>query len=242
MKNLSIIVPCFNFDKLITKNINKIIKKISQKNFNYEIIVVNDGSDDNSVTEIKKLTKNNKNIRLINFRNNKGKSYVIKYSLRKTKFNNVLLIDCDLPYFEYFNKTISKLNKKNDLVIINRRLKKSKLKNKKLSFYQWFRGKIGEITGYIINFILKLEIEGNDTQAGLKAFTKISGFNKINFYSDKWFLDLELIKLYRDSHKKIYSIPVKYELPKESNINLFSLKNFIILYEFIKILIILKIK
>ena len=242
MKNLSIIVPCFNFDKLILKNINKIIKKISQKNYNYEIIVVNDGSEDNSVTEIKKLTKNNKNIRLINFRNNMGKSYVIKYALRKTRFNNVLLIDCDLPYFEYFNKTISELNKKNDLVIINRRSKKSKLKNKKLSCYQWFRGKLGNIIGYIINWTLKLEIEGNDTQAGLKAFTKINGFNKINFYSEKWFLDLELIKLYKDSHKKIYCIPVKYELPKESNINLFSLKNFFILYEFIKILTILKIK
>ena len=112
MKNLSIIVPCFNFDKLILKNISKIIKKISKKNYNYEIIVANDGSEDNSVTEIKKLTKDNKNIRLINFKNNMGKSYVVKYSLRKTRFNNVLLIDCDLPYFEYFNKTISKLKKK----------------------------------------------------------------------------------------------------------------------------------
>jgi hypothetical protein len=157
-------------------------------------------------------------------------------------FNNILLIDCDLPYFEYFNNVISKLNKKNDLVIINRRSKKSSLKNKKLTYYQWFRGKLGDIIGYIINFLLKLEIEGNDTQAGLKAFKKIHNFNKIKFYSEKWFLDLELIKLYKDFNKKIFCIPVKYELPKESNISFFSLKNFFVLYEFIKILIILKIK
>jgi glycosyltransferase involved in cell wall biosynthesis len=241
MKNLSVIVPCFNFDKLIAKNINRIIKKISKKNYNYEIIVANDGSKDNTTSEIKKLIKSNKNIRLINFRNNRGKSYVIKYSLRKTIFNNILLIDCDLPYFEYFNNVISKLNK-NDLVIINRRSKKSSLKDKKLTYYQWFRGKLGDIIGYIINFLLKLEIEGNDTQAGLKAFKKIHNFNKIKFYSEKWFLDLELIKLYKDSNKKIFCIPVKYELPKESNISFFSLKNFFVLYEFIKILIILKIK
>jgi len=241
MKNLSVIVPCFNFDKLIAKNINRIIKKISKKNYNYEIIVANDGSKDNTTSEIKKLIKSNKNIRLINFRNNRGKSYVIKYSLRKTIFNNILLIDCDLPYFEYFNNVISKLNK-NDLVIINRRSKKSSLKVKKLTYYQWFRGKLGDIIGYIINFLLKLEIEGNDTQAGLKAFKKIHNFNKIKFYSEKWFLDLELIKLYKDSNKKIFCIPVKYELPKESNISFFSLKNFFVLYEFIKILIILKIK
>jgi len=241
MKNLSVIVPCFNFDKLIAKNINRIIKKISKKNYNYEIIVANDGSKDNTTSEIKKLIKSNKNIRLINFRNNRGKSYVIKYSLRKTIFNNILLIDCDLPYFEYFNNLISKLNK-NDLVIINRRSKKSSLKVKKLTYYQWFRGKLGDIIGYIINFLLKLEIEGNDTQAGLKAFKKIHNFNKIKFYSEKWFLDLELIKLYKDSNKKIFCIPVKYELPKESNISFFSLKNFFVLYEFIKILIILKIK
>ena len=45
-----------------------------------------------------------------------------------------------------------------------------------------------EIYCFIINLFLKINVEGADTQAGLKAFKKVEGFDKLNFYSKNIFL------------------------------------------------------
>ena len=60
---------------------------------------------------------------------------------------------------------------------------------------------LGTIIAYINKKILKLSIDGGDTQAGLKGFKKNNYFNKHKFISTKFFFDLELIHLY--SKKKI---------------------------------------
>ena len=75
-----------------------------------------------------------------------------------------------------------------------------------------------------LNIFLKLNIKGNDTQAGLKGFKKLENFEKIKFYSKKYFLDVEIIYHYNLNKKKVFSLPVNYELPKKSNIKILSFK------------------
>ena len=150
------------------------------------------------------------------------------------------MIDCDLPYFDYFDKVILGIKDNFDLICVNRRSKQSVLIDKDLSYYQKTRFALGNFLGKLINFFLKIELDGPDTQAGLKAFKKDKIFKKFHFFSKKYFFDLELIYHYKKSQKKILTIPVKYEISEESNIKIFSLKNFYIIYEFFKILIILK--
>lgn len=240
LKNLSIIIPCYNFEKLIKKNIFKLIKKINKLNVNYEIIVVNDGSRDNTKNILEILAKYNKKIKIFNLPSNKGKSHCVKIGINASKYNNLILIDCDLPYFSYLNNIIQKLNDQAELVIINRKSKKSRLYNNNLNFYQKARILIGGFIGFFNKIFLNLKFY--DTQAGLKGFKKISNFNKINFYSKKFFFDLELIYHYQIENRKIIDIPIKYKISKNSNIKLISLKNISIVLELIKVLILLKIK
>ena len=127
MKNLSVIVPCFNYEKYILNNINKIICKLETHNINYEIIIVNDGSSDNTKKKIETILTNRR-INLINNKKNSGKSFSIICALSKCKFNNVLLIDCDLPYFDYFDKVLYEIYNDFDIICINRRSRKSLLK------------------------------------------------------------------------------------------------------------------
>ena len=239
MKNLSVIVPCYNYETYISNNIEKLIIKLETHNIDYELIMINDGSLDNTKEKIE-IFLTNKRINLINNKKNKGKSFSIINALPICKFDKVLLIDCDLPYFEYLDKVLYEIYNNYDLICINRRSKESVLTNKNLSFYQKTRFKLGNFMGKLINFFLKIDLEGTDTQAGLKVFKKDNEFKKLNFFSKKYFFDLELIYHYRKNRKKILSIPVKYEIAEESNIKIFSFKNFYILYEFIKIVIILK--
>ena len=235
MKSISVIVPCFNYEKLVVSKVKKLIKRMENFKIKYEIIVIDDCSPDNTFFNLKKSIKK-KNVSIIKNPFNRGKSYSIKKALKISKYNHVILIDCDLPYFEKINSIILKMKQNVDFVSVNRRLKSSRLINKNLSSYQIFRHYIGQLISQIIKTMLKLNIEACDTQAGLKGFKKDSHFNKNEFVSNRFFLDLELFFLYFKNNKKIHFIPVKYEIAKKSSIKIFDIKNFLIIFELIKVI------
>lgn len=239
MKKISIIIPCYNYEKLILNNIIKLTNKLKEYQNEYEIIIVDDGSLDNTRKRIESILYNKK-INLISNVKNQGKSFSVICALNKCKYENIILIDCDLPYFDYLDKIILGIENNFDLICVNRRSKESLLINNKLSYYQKTRYVIGNLIGKIINLVLKINFEGTDTQAGLKAFKKDNKFKSLKFFSKKYFFDLELIYHYTKKQKKILMVPVKYVIAEKSNIRIFSLKNFNILYELIKVLLILK--
>ena len=238
-KKLSFVIPCFNASKFINQNINKLIIFLKKKNYKYEIILIDDGSPDNTFFKLNQLKSKFKNIKILKNDKNYGKSYSVRKGLKKTKYKNIVLIDCDLPYFDNLNKVIKGIFEGNDFVLINRRNKYSKIIDK-FDFYKILRKIAGHTIGKIFYSFLNLNISGADTQAGLKAFKKTRTFDKCKFISNKFFLDVELINLYSLLNKKIKSIPVKFSYSEISSINIFDLKNFIIIFEAIKVIIYLK--
>ncbi len=87
---ISIIVPVYNEEKYIEEVVNKLISLKLIK----EIIVINDGSTDNTL----KILKKYKNIILINNNKNRGKGYAIKMGVEKSTGDIVLIQDADLEY------------------------------------------------------------------------------------------------------------------------------------------------
>ena len=134
MKSISIIIPCYNAEKFIRKNIRFLIKIIKKEKLSYQLILIDDGSTDNTKQVIKKLS--NKSIKKIFLPKNIGKSFAIKLALKSAKHQNIILIDCDLPYFDKLRLVIKKLKNGYDFVSVDRRHRKSNLKEKKLNFYQ----------------------------------------------------------------------------------------------------------
>ena len=235
MIKLSIIIPCYNSGHHIVQNINKLKKKIRKFNIFSEIILVDDGSKDNTLKQLIIAKKKFKNIKILKNKKNIGKSFSLIKGIKKSKFKQLLIYDSDLPYFNDLNKILKNL-KKYDLIFIDRKSKNSKLKSKKLSLYQISRLIVGKLVCFIINLI-NLSNSNQDTQAGLKAFNKPRNFNKIKFVSKKFFFDAEIMILFHINNKKILSIPVTYEVPKESTIKIFSVKNFIYIFELLKVLL-----
>ena len=239
MFKISFVIPCYNAEDFILKNIIKLKKKIDNLNINYEIILIDDGSGDDTYLLLEEIKKKYKFISLIKNKENIGKSYSLLRGIKKSKFKNIIIIDCDLPYFKSIDKIIHFLKKDYDLVIVNRKLKESKLINKKLNLYQIVRFSLGAIIAFINKKILKLDIEGGDTQAGLKGFKKNRFFLNNKFISRKFFFDLELIHLYSKKKLKIISIKTLFYVPKKSSIKIFNLiNNFYILKELINILLV----
>ena len=104
------------------------------------------------------------------------------------------------------------------------------------NFYQLMRTIIGKIVNFIVRYSFSISIR--DTQAGLKGFIKPQDFSKLKFSSKRFFFDLELLLYFISKKKKIFSIPVFFKVPDESNINFFDLKkNFEVIKELLSICI-----
>lgn len=229
---ITFIIPCYNAGKIIIENNKRLNKFIKKEKINYKIIYINDGSKDNTLKELRKIKS--KNIKIFNNKYNLGKSKSIINALKTVKTKNVVLIDCDLPYFEYLKTTIKNLSK-HDLVTINRKLKNSINLDKRKNLYKITRNFVSNFLGDLVEKKLKLNVNG-DTQAGLKAFKMNSYIKKKRFISKYYFLDIELIRLFRQKKLKIKLIPVKFQISNQSSIKFFSIKNFKIIFEFFQVL------
>lgn len=94
---ISIILPCHNEEKNIPLLIPEIIKMIPKK-YSFEIILVNDGSSDNTYLEIIKLCKKNKNIKGISFDRNFGHQEALREGILKSAGNAVITMDSDFQH------------------------------------------------------------------------------------------------------------------------------------------------
>ena len=237
MNKYSLIIPCYNCSEFIEKNIIKLIRKLNNFNIKYEIILIDDGSTDKTLEILKKINLNIKKIKILKNNFNIGKSFSSIKGIKISKYQKIILIDCDLPYFSDLKNIIFELNKGYDLVTINRKMEQSKLISKNLNLYQITRYIIGGLIAIINLKVLKLKIKGGDSQAGLKGFKKFKNFNKVKFLSKKFFFDLELISLYSKKRLSIKSVKTNYSVPSKSSIKIFNFsKNFEILCELLKVI------
>ena len=94
--NLSIVCPLFNEEDSLKELANWINDVCKTNNLSYELIFVDDGSDDNSWPTIQSLTKENASIKGISFRRNYGKSAALNEAFGICKGNVVITMDADL--------------------------------------------------------------------------------------------------------------------------------------------------
>ena len=95
LSELSLFLPAYNEEKVITQTITKadsILRKVAKK---YEILVVNDGSTDNTEAVVKKVIGENSNVRMITHDPNKGYGGALKTGLYESKYKYISFIDAD---------------------------------------------------------------------------------------------------------------------------------------------------
>lgn len=91
---LSVIVPVYNEEKNITPLLKRLLPAV--KKYRYEIIFVDDGSKDKTVSEIKKKADKNPNIKLLSFYRNFGHQMALTAGYESAKGDVVLSLDADL--------------------------------------------------------------------------------------------------------------------------------------------------
>ena len=96
--DISIIIPAYNEETRISDTLKKVDSFMyANKHFSsYEIIVVDDGSTDNTAGLVTDLSSTLRNLRLIRNNANKGKGYTVKNGVLHSKYAKILFCDADL--------------------------------------------------------------------------------------------------------------------------------------------------
>ena len=119
---LSIVIPAFNEEKRIGQTLLKIHGYLQQKNIDYEVIMVDDGSTDSTATVAQRsdVAKTGK-LKVIHNIANRGKGYSVKTGILNSKGEYVLFTDADLSCpIEELDKLIAIANQNFSIVIGSR--------------------------------------------------------------------------------------------------------------------------
>ncbi len=93
---LSIVIPLYNEVESLNELYQQINEVVKANKYNYEIIFVDDGSDDGSLDVLKKLRQKDKNVKIISFRRNYGKSAALAVGFEHARGDVVITMDADL--------------------------------------------------------------------------------------------------------------------------------------------------
>jgi dolichyl-phosphate beta-glucosyltransferase len=213
---LSIIIPAYNEAERLPVTLIDMDKKLREKSWSYEILVVNDGSKDATADVVKKMAKTIKGLKLVDNMENKGKGGVVRQGMLLAQGQYRLFMDADnSTSVDQFEKMIPEFTAGYDVVIGSRAHKDSKLEPAQ-PLYRQIPGKTGNL------IIQALVLPGLwDTQCGFKAFTapateKIFALSKIV----GWGFDVEILALAKASRYRIKEIPVHWVNDLSSHIGL----------------------
>lgn len=98
MCKLSIVVPCYNEEEVLESFYNTVTEIISKTTDDYEYILIDDGSKDNTLKIMRKLNKENPKARYISFSRNFGKEAGMYAGLEMSKGDYVVIMDADLQH------------------------------------------------------------------------------------------------------------------------------------------------
>ena len=98
VKKLSIIIPCYNEEKLITSVLEKVLQTNLEHNLEKQIIIVNDGSTDNSANVINQFCEKNPAAIAIHQQTNSGKGAAVRIALSKVDGDIIIIQDADFEY------------------------------------------------------------------------------------------------------------------------------------------------
>jgi len=213
---LSVIIPAYNEEKRLPKTLEEIDKYLSRQSYDYEILVVNDGSRDKTVEVAKSFIPKIKNLIVTGYEKNQGKGHAVRFGMLEAKGDFRLFTDADnstsidqiekmWPYFkEDFN-----------IVIGSRDVKGAVLDPPQPWLRQIILGEGFKLFRKIIVGLWRIE----DSQCGFKCFTKIAAENifpkcKINRFA----FDPEILIIAKKLGYKINEIPVYWKNDLESKV------------------------
>lgn len=226
---LSVIVPAYNESNRLPLTLVDIDRHLSTKSYEYEIIVVDDGSSDNTAEVARKFSKLIPNLRVVEYEDNQGKGNAVKVGMLEARGKYRLFTDSDnSTSIDHFEKMIPELKEGYDIVICSRDVEGSQM-HPPQSLLKRILGNMGNL------FIQAMLLPGIwDTQCGFKVFSEEAALRIFPLQRiRRWGFDIEALALGRRMGYKIKEIPVYWVNDADSKVK--PLAYFQVLWETVKI-------
>ncbi len=200
--SITLIIPAFNEEGRILPTLQQSVEYLGRY-AKYEVIVVDDGSTDQTSRVVSEFIKTSPRVRLISYRPNRGKGYAIKTGIEQAQSEVVFFMDSDLPYpLDSIERALEQFPD-HDLVIGARDLPGAV----EITPYPWYRKLSGNLFSVLVsNFIVK---GIPDTQCGFKGFRLEVArrlFSKITVFG--FCFDVEVLAIARRLGLRIKRLPV----------------------------------
>lgn len=213
---LSVVIPAYNEEKRIGDSLTKIHGYLNKHIHDYEIIVIDDGSSDNTVNLLEEYSKTISTLIVLKNKNNQGKGYSVKRGVLESKGDIILFTDADLSTpIEEMDKLINWLNKDYQIAIGSRSLPESQIK----IHQTWYREFMGKSFNKIIRMILNLNYY--DTQCGFKCFKRtvaLEIFKSLKL--SRFSFDVEVLFIAKHHGFMVKEVPVCWYNSQDSKVRL----------------------
>lgn len=202
----SIVIPAYNESARLRATLEKVLGYVRSQAWDAEVIVVNDGSRDNTADIVREFMQNNPALRLLENPGNRGKGYSVRHGMLNTRGRIVLFSDADLSSpIEEAPKLFEALEEGADIAIGSRWLR-AEMQTQRQPLHR-------QLFGRIFNLLLRLTLglQFKDTQCGFKAFKQpaaqaIFPLQKI----ERWGFDPEILFLARKLGYTVKEVPVRW--------------------------------
>lgn len=213
---MSVIIPAYNEEGSMQDTLLKINDFLCRQKYNYEIIVIDDGSKDGTFYILENLKKKIKFLNIVKNEKNFGKGYSVRRGMLLAKGRKRLFMDADnSTSIDQVNNFIPFSDNGYDLVIGDRRLRESRV-TKHQAFYKEMLGNIGNV---LIKALIISDI--SDTQCGFKLFSNefVEKFFP-KFKVNRWGFDIEILAVANKFGYKIKTVPIIWKNREKSNVHL----------------------
>lgn len=221
---LSVIIPAYREASRMGENISEIEKYLSAKDYSYEILVITDGSPDNTPEVGRSYIGKVKNLRIIENKKNHGKGYVVRQGLLEARGEYRLFLDADgSTSITHLDAFLPEFQKGFDVVIGSRDIAGA--------YVQVHQPKYREIMGDGGNWLIRIILglwSYPDTQCGFKMLSaRAAEAVASRMVVDRFGFDFELIILAKKLGFKIKQMPVRWLNEEGSSVNLTGPNGFI---------------
>ena len=200
----SVVIPAYNESDRIRPTLDEIIRHAQEQNWDAEILVVDDGSRDDTAEIVRAYSREHPQIQLIQNPGNRGKGFSVRNGMLHARGDICLFTDADLssPIAEA-EKLFDAIRHGADIAIGSRWLR-AELQTERQPLYR-------QVFGRIFNLLLRLVLGLHfvDTQCGFKAFRREAAQRIFPLLKiERWGFDPEILFLARRLGLRTVEVPV----------------------------------
>lgn len=214
---LSVIVPAFNEGSCLEENILKYYRYLKNRQENFELIIVNDGSSDNTLKIARRLSACFPEIICLNQELNRGKGAAVKAGMLAGSGRYRLFLDADNSTdIGHLEAAWPWLEQGYDLVIGSRN-RRDAAESVFISSQAWWKRFLGKSGNLLIQKFIGLDIW--DTQCGFKIFSHKAAeriFPRLTL--ERWLFDIEALLIAQKNNFKTKIIPVSWQNSQDSKV------------------------